>query len=285
MGKIRHSKLKNTGILFELLAGQMTADILSSKDESESVKLVKEFFNGYKQLGKELSLYQTLLKEKFNSENKAKDLISAVLESRKNLSNVKLRREKYNLIKKIKESYDVDNFFSSRIQNYRILASIYKLFEHSTSETKLAPTEEVTARYTLIEHITSNPSKTDEVKLLIENDKDLRLLTYKIMIDRFNEKYNNSLNKPQKNLLKEYIYNISNTNSLREYVDTEVDNVQSEIESYIPKIKDEVVKIKLTEVTNQILTLKRGKLVKDDQIVSLMRYYELAKETKKLGKK
>lgn len=285
MGKIRHSKLKNTGILFELLAGQMTADILSSKDESESVKLVKEFFNGYKQLGKELSLYQTLLKEKFNTENKAKDLISAVLESRKNLSNVKLRREKYNLIKKIKENYDVDNFFSSRIQNYRILASIYKLFEHSTSETKLAPTEEVTARYTLIEHITSNPSKTEEVQLLIENDKDLRLLTYKIMIDRFNEKYNNSLNKPQKNLLKEYIYNISNTNSLREYVDTEVDNVQSEIESYIPKIKDEVVKIKLTEVTNQILTLKRGKLVKDDQIVSLMRYYELAKETKKLGKK
>lgn len=285
MGKIRHSKLKNTGILFELLAGQMTADVLSNKDESESVQLVKEFFSGHQQLGKELSLYQTLLKEKFNSEDKAKDLISAVLESRKNLSNVKLRREKYNLIKKIKESYNVDDFFSSRIQNYKILASIYKLFEHSTSKTKLLPTEEVTARYTLIEHITSIAPKTEESKSFIEDDKDLRLLTYKIMIDRFNERYNNSLNGPQKRLLKEYIYNISNTNSLREYVDTEVDTVKREIESYIPKIKDKVIKIKLTEVANQIQTLKRGKLVKDDQIVSLMRYYELAKEIKKIGKK
>lgn len=285
MGKIRHSKLKNTGILFELLAGQMTADVLSNKDESESVQLVKEFFNGHQQLGKELTLYQTLLKEKFNSEDKAKDLISAVLESRKNLSNVKLRREKYNLIKKIKESYNVDDFFSSRIQNYRILASIYKLFEHSTSKTKLLPTEEVTARYTLIEHITSSFPKIEESKPFIEDDKDLRLLTYKIMIDRFNEKYNNSLNGPQKRLLKEYIYNISNTNSLREYVDAEVDAVQLEIENCLPNIKDKVVKIKLTEVTNQIATLKRGKLVKDDQIVSLMRYYELAKEIKKIGKK
>jgi hypothetical protein len=285
MGKIRHSKLKNTGILFELLAGQMTADVLSNKDESESVQLVKEFFSGRHQLGKELTLYQTLLKEKFNSVDKAKDLISAVLESRKNLSNVKLRREKYNLIKKIKESYNVDDFFSSRIQNYRILASIYKLFEHSTSKTKLLPTEEVTARYTLIEHITSIAPKTEDSKSFIEDDKDLRLLTYKIMIDRFNERYNNSLNGPQKRLLKEYIYNISNTNSLREYVDTEVDTVKLEIESYIPKIKDKVIKIKLNEVANQIQTLKRGKLVKDDQIVSLMRYYELLKEIKKIGKK
>lgn len=285
MKKIKHSKFKNTGILFELLAGQMTADVLSSKDHSDSVKLVKEFFAGHQQLGQELSLYQTLLKEKFNSENKAKDLIVAVLESRKSLSNVKLRREKYNLIKKIKENYDVDNFFSSRIQNYRILASIYKLFEHATSDTKLLPSEEVTARYTLIEHITSIKPKTEEAKLLIENDKDLRLLTYKIMIDRFNEKYNNSLDKRQRKLLKEYIHNISNTNSLREFVDAEVDTVKHDIESYIPKIKDKVVKIKLTEVANQIPNLKRGKLVKDDQIVSLMRYYELLKEIKKLGKK
>ncbi len=285
MKKIKHSKFKNTGILFELLAGQMTADVLSSKDHSDSVKLVKEYFSGHQQLGQELNLYQTLLKEKFNSENKAKDLIVAVLESRKTLSNVKLRREKYNLIKKIKENYDVDNFFSSRIQNYRILASIYKLFEHATSDIKLEPSEEVTARYTLIEHITSVKPKTEEVQLLMENDKDLRLLTYKIMIDRFNEKYNHSLDKRQRKLLKAYIHNISNTNSLREFVDAEVDSVKQEIEFYIPKIKDKVVKIKLTEVSNQILNLKRGKLVKDDQIVSLMRYYELLKEIKILGRK
>lgn len=284
MRKIKHSKFKNTGILFELLAAQMTADVLSGKDESQAAKMVKEFFNGRNQLGKELTLYQTLLKEKFNSEGKAKDLIGAVLESRRNLSNVKLRREKYNLIKKIKENYSVDDFFNSRIPNYRVLASVYKLFEHSTSDNKLLPTEEVTATYTLIEHITATTQRTEDAKLLIENDKDLRLLTYKIMIDRFNEKYNNKLDKRQKRLLREYIHNISNTNSLREYVDAEVDTVKMDIESHIPEIDDEVTRIKLTEVTNQIDNLKRGKLVKDDQIVSLMRYYELLKEIKRVGK-
>ena len=282
--RVKHSKIKNTGILFELLTRQITADILNS-GKSAAIKLIKTYFKENTELGKEIQLYNILVNKNFKSETRASYLVDAVVKSRKKINFSQLRREKYNLIKEIKENYNLTDFFNSRISNYRVLASIYKLF--STENKSLSPDVETDSRYTVIEHITQRKIASKEKKVFSEEfkgqDDDLRLLSYQILVDKFNQKYS-SLNSAQRKLLKEYINNVSNTNSLREYVDSEVSKVTRVLKSYLPKIEDKVTKIKLTEAINQIKKLKVGKIVKDKQIVGLMRYYELVKELKNVAK-
>jgi len=279
--RVKHSKIKNTGILFELLSRQITVDVMNGDDKSKSVEVLKKYFNEKTELGKENQLYQVLLKENYNSSRKAEKLVDAVIRAREKLQNKKLRNEKYNLIKEIKKNYTVEDFFRARIPNYKVYASIYKTFLAETTPV-FDPKEEVDSNFSIIEHITRNkvkPRDTDS-KVISEfknEDKDLRLLSYQLMVDNFNGKYKN-LNSMQRNLLKEYVNNISNTNSLREFVDSEVMKIKKILSKFLPRIDDKVTKIKLTEAIKQSDTLSKGKIVKDKQVVSLMRYYELIKE-------
>ena len=280
--RVKHSKIKNTGILFELLSRQITQDIISDDKKSKSIDLLKKYFNEKTEIGKENQLYQVLVKTNYNSTAKAQRLIEAVLKSRSKINNKKLKNEKYNLIKSISENYKTEDFFRSRIPNYKVYASVYKLFL-SESIDSLNPLDEVDSNFTIIEHITGKkmPSSVkDDTEVIQEfkgQDKDLRLLSYQLMVDNFNKKYK-TLNTPQKNLLKEYINNISNTNSLREFVNDEVQNIKTTLESHVPNISDDITRIKLQEAVNQIENLTKGRIVKDKQVISLMRYYELIKE-------
>ena len=278
---IKHSKIKNTGILFELISRQITVDVMNGDEKSKSVEMLKKFFNENTELGKENQLYQVLLKENYNSTHKAEKLIDAVVRARQKLQNKKLRTEKYNLIKEIKKNYKVEDFFRARIPNYKVFASIYKTFVVETTNV-FDPTEEVESNFSIIEHITRNKTKpkNTESQVISEfkgEDKDLRLLSYQLMVDNFNGKYK-KLNSMQRNLLKEYINNISNTNSLREFINSEVKKVKEILTKILPRVNDDITKIKLTEAIKQVDGIKKGKVVKDKQVVSLMRYYELIKE-------
>ena len=280
--RVKHSKIKNTGILFELISRQVTVDVMNGNDKkSKSVEMLKKFFNESTELGKENQLYQVLLKENYNSSRKAEKLVDAVIKAREKLQNKKLRTEKYNLIKEIKRNYVVEDFFRARIPNYKVYASIYKTFLAETTPV-FDPVDEVDSNFSIIEHITRNkvkPRNTDS-KVISEfkgEDKDLRLLSYQLMVDNFNGKYK-SLNSMQRNLLKEYVNNISNTNSLREFINSEVKKVKQILNKILPRVTDDVTKIKLTEAIKQTDSLSKGKIVKDKQVVALMRYYELIKE-------
>ena len=285
--KLKHSKIKNTGILFELLTRQITADVLAGKS-TKSVKIVKKYFNENSELGKELQLYRLLLEKHCESENRASQLFDAVLESRQRLSNSKLRSEKYNLIKEIKENYNASDFFNGRITNYRLLASVYNIFLVESTPTIFNPEAIINSKFTILEHITSKKVSSKEVKEKVlkeynKSDKDLRLLAYEILVDKFNQKYK-TLNEAQKNLLKNYINNVSNTNSMRDFVDVEAEKLETELKVNLPKVTDQITKIKLTEAINQINNLTRGKLVNEKQVLTLMRYYELVKELKNVHK-
>ena len=279
--RAKHSKIKNTGILFELLSRQITQDIISDDKKSKSIGLLKKFFNESTEIGKENQLYQVLVKTNYNSTAKAQRLVEAVLKNRSKVNSKKLKNEKYNLIKAISETYKTEDFFRSRIPNYKVYASIYKLFL-SEAINEMNPLDEVDSNFTIIEHITGKKmAKTVKEKEVIKEfknqDKDLRLLSYQLMVDNFNKRYK-TLNTPQKNLLKEYINNISNTNSLREFVNDEVTNIKTALNSHVSKVDDDITRIKLNEAIKQIDNLQKGKIVKDKQVVSLMRYYELIKE-------
>tara|TARA_Y100000114_G_C11760268_1_gene329156 strand:- start:181 stop:1044 length:864 start_codon:yes stop_codon:yes gene_type:complete len=282
----KHSKIRNTGILFELLTRQITVDVLNNSKNAPATKLLKNFFNKKTELGKEYELYKVLTTENYKSSEKANQLLDFVVSARKKLNSSSLKREKYNLIKEIKKSYNVNDFFMARIPNYKINASIYKLFEYDEINT---PTEKVESRFSIVEHITrKNIESKVKTKTLTEGfkkqEKDLRLLAYGILVEKFNKKYS-SLSGSQKKLLKEYINNISNTNSLKQLIESETIKVKSKLQSYLPKVEDKVTKIKLNEAIKQADSLMKGRIVEDKQVVTLMRYYQLVKELKNVEAK
>tara|TARA_Y100000361_G_C11081564_1_gene301319 strand:- start:169 stop:918 length:750 start_codon:yes stop_codon:yes gene_type:complete len=249
--------------------------------------MVKKFFNENTELGKELQLYRILSEKTYDSTEKAKQLLETVVKSRQRLSNSKLRSEKYNLIKEIKENYNVSDFFNVRIPNYKILASIYNIFQAESTTDTFDVEDVVNSKFTVLESISGKKTtskKENFLKEYREKDKDLRLLAYQILVDKFNSKYK-SLNESQKGLLKNYINNISNTNSLREFVDREVIKTKKELNKHLPKVSDKITKIKLSEAINQINTISKGKVVTEKQVLNLMRYYELVKEIKNVHKR
>ena len=125
----KHNKIKNTGILFELLSRQITVDVMNDTKKSPAVKILKQFFKENSELGKEYQLYKILTEKKYKTRSDAEILIEAVIKNRRKLSNRTLKSEKYNLIKSIKENYEVKSFFNTRINDYKLHASIYTLFE------------------------------------------------------------------------------------------------------------------------------------------------------------
>jgi hypothetical protein len=275
--KVKHSKYKNTGLIFEFLLRQITADVLDKK-KSKALSIVKKRFNENTELGKELGLYNILINEKFKSERKADYFITEVLSRRKKLSNSNLKREKYNVIKEIMKTFSVDKFFTSNVPEYKTYASIYKLFEHTT---RLSPEDKTESYFNILEHVTTN--KTISSKL--PKDEDLRILTYKTLLEKFNAKYTN-LNSHQRGLLKAYINNISNNNSLTEFMQKRIPLVRKELKKYSNNVKDRVTKIKLKEAIKSIdkFVMPKSNKVKDINVVQMMRYYELLKELKS-GKK
>jgi hypothetical protein len=286
MKRVKHSKFKNTGILFELLVRQITLEVLNGDTTEKAKKIVKEFFSSSTELNKELRLYDLLIKERYNSESRAEKFIDTVNEAHDRIDQNKLQREKYNLIKKINESFNMDEFLSSPISNYKVLASIYKIFE-SKRYTDYDVKDVFNSKITLIENITSKPSTLVETKdsadKIVESykkqDKDLRLLTYKILVETFNKKYSN-LDENQKQLLKQYINNITNTTGFKSYVEKEIPSIVAELNQIQKQIKDKVTKIKLSETISVLKKTKIGKVVSDNHVSSLMISYELIKELK-----
>lgn len=277
MGRLKHSKFKNTGILFELLVRQIASDTLSD-NTCYATKIIQNHFRKGSQLARELKLYQSLTKENFDSQYKASEFLNIILKERAKLNESVLRREKYNLIKSIKDSYVIEDFFKYRVSNYREMASAYKLFENVEST---SPKEYVDCKNTIFEAITTDKVVIKEEKVSEEyskQPKEVRLLAYKFLVDSFNSKYS-GLSESQKLILKNYINNIDNSNTLRKFVVSEVSKLRKQLTSL--KIEDKVTKIKLKETVNLIGELTKHKVINENQILALLRYHQLLEELRR----
>lgn len=289
MIKLKHSKYKNTGVLFELLTRQITSDFLSNKD-SKAQKILKKYFNKNTELYKENKLYQIIFNSNCISEHKAERLIEAVVEYRSKLNNTNLRREKYNLIKELKECYNINDFFSAKINNYKLAASLYLLFEaeldSKTNSLAITPDQIIEPKFFIIESITNKDKNIEKaVDPVFEEYKtyepDLRLLTYKVIVEKFNQKYDN-LSFEQKDVLKNYIENITNTAQLKEFYNSKVVEIKNTIKKYSTKVDEPALKIKINETLKHINVLDKNQTIKDSNIISLLQLYELVSEIKSI---
>ena len=285
MKQIKHSKFRNTGFLFELLVRQVTSDILNNR-KGIAEGLLKKYFNSKTELSNELKLYQFIVSEKYNNENRAEKFVDAVIDSRAKLDEKKILKEKYNLIKEIKDNYSIDEFLRSQIPNYKVLASVYKIFEYKVNiDQNYDPKDFINTKYALVEHLTGKANNTKTITestietQLKKEDEEIRLLTYNVLIENFNKKYTN-LNEQQKGLLKEYINSFTNSDNLKKYVVNEVKVIVKDFKQIGSKITDKVTKIKLAETINQLSKIVSSSKIKDNHITSLIMCYELQKELK-----
>ena len=277
--KIKHSKYKNTGILFELLVRQITADTLKGGD-SPAIDILKEHFIKTS-LGREYKLYESVLKSKVLNEGRANMVISTILESSSKFNRTSLRKQKYNLINEIKKHYDLDVFFGAKIKNYKELASLYTLIEGYNSKEASNSQQIIDNKVTLLEHLTkkevSTNSKESVLKEFSTYDKDVRTLTYKVLLEKFNDKYD-TLTNDQKQVLKEYINSVDSTPDLRNFYNVKIIELKSILNKESKNIKDKATQIKITEVAKFLIELKKTDKVGDNNLVDLLRYYQLISE-------
>ena len=281
--KAKHSKFKNAGILFELLTRQITSDILAGRDESFTKNLMFKYFHESKELGKEAQLYNFILQQSSKDENSAERILTVVLQTRSKLDERELNKQKYNIIKEIKEKYNIDEFLKNKIPNYKLYASVYKLFENQTDqEVKFDMTEILESREYVVENLTKEKKSGEEsLDVYGSQSADVRLLAYKFLIENFNTKYSNLL-PSQKKLLKEYITNISNSSKFTKFVNEEYKRVSVILKENLQTINSDIVKIKITEVVNQFSSKNVIGVVKENQLNTLLNAYELVEEIEKL---
>ena len=277
---IKHSKYKNTGILFELLVRQITADTLSGV-ESPATNILKKYF-GKTELGREYKLYESLFKYTNISEAKAEMVVSTIVESSKQLNRSVLKRQKYNLIKEIKNHYNLDEFFKIKLPNYKIQAATYTLIETYGGDQLLNPDQIIENKTVLLEHLTQSNINKKEVKENVleefrQQDKDVRVLAYRVLLEKFNDKYAN-LNINQKNVLKEFINSVDNTTKLKEFYNTKVNEIKEHLLEMNSSVTNPAIQVKIKEVINILPTLGKTDKAGDDQLINLLQYYQLIEE-------
>jgi hypothetical protein len=283
--KVKHSKFRNTGLIFELLIKQIASDTLNNRD-SAAVSIIKKHFTGKTSLVREFKLYEFILKNRQVSQSKAEAILSTITEISRKLDQNSLKKQKYALISDIKENYNINEFFAIQTPDYKALASLYCLLEAQNSESLIDPQYFVNYKSTLLEHLTTNKQDKGDVKdTLIEEyskyDKDLKLLTFKILLEKFNDTYKDLLPE-QRNILKEFITSVNSQARLRNLVNEELMKIATAVNKLSAKVKDEVVKIKLDEVSKAIQPLSNKERITDNHLVNLMQYYDLVNELKSL---
>ena len=284
--KIKHSKYKNTGILFELLVRQITADTLKGVD-SPSIDILKKYFVK-SELGREYKLYESILKSKVLDKTKANIFIDTLIENCTKFNRGSLKKAKYNLISEIKNHYNLDEFFGSKIINYKALASVYTLIE-SYNSIEFSNIDQInTNKITLLEHLTKEEVKEEQKDEILKEfssyDKDVKTLTYKIILEKFNEKYD-SLTIEQKQILKEFINSVDSTPSLRNFYNSKVIELKEILKKESKEVDDKVMEIKIKEVTKLLTELGKNDKVSNDNLVDLLQYYELIKEIRNINEK
>ena len=281
MKKLKHSNYKNTGILFEMLVRKLTSETLSS-NKSDTIDIIKNHFGRNTELSKELQLYNSLLKEQFRSEAQALDYIRTVKAAHSKLNQSALKRQRYNLVKEISEKFVFENMSKIHISNYKVLASINMLFEFDETDN---PKQIMECKNVIIDNgiLTERvaPQKDPVIEKFESQPKEIRLLTYKLLVDKFNEKYS-GLDESQKKLLNKYVTNVNDTATLKDYVRTIIPAIKKQLAESAKIVDDKVVKIKVQKLSEMLCNVENLKTIKESHILSLLRYFDLIKELKEI---
>lgn len=271
MKKLKHSKVKNTGLIFEILTRMAMKETLNPNTQQSAIKLIKFNFKPESELVKELNLYQTL---NVKSDHDSKELLNFTLEAKRSIDQKKLLIEKYNLVKSIKKNYNIDVFFDTRVSNYTLTAAIYKLLEFNGKDN---PEDYLNSKKLVVEHLSGKKEEVIEEEVIArfrEQDEDVRKIGFKMIIEKFNSKYR-TLNDKQKKLLSKYINEDSELEPFKNYVLKEVSSIVRTLTNAAKTVSDDVTRIKLNETINLTQQIISAKVIKEEHLSSMLKFYEL----------
>jgi hypothetical protein len=284
MKNLKHSKYKNTAILFEMLVRKLTSETLTS-DKTVTVEIIKKYFGKNTALSKELQLYNSLIKENLKSEAQALDFIRTCKDAHSKLNKSLLRRQRYNLVKEISENFDFQKVSKIRINNYKELASIYKLFEYTEADN---PKDLLECKTSIVSHLLGETKQSLKLSPLLEKykgyKKDVRILTYKLLVDKFNSKYS-GLDENQKKILNKYITHVNDSESVKQYLEEIIPSIKKELKEQVSSITDKATKIKVDKLSEMLCNVETIKTIKESHVLTILRYYDLIKELKEVNSK
>ena len=162
------------------------------------------------------------------------------------------------------------------------MAALYCLLEAQNNSELVDPEVFVSNKTTILEHLTQKQqNKTDVRNSLIEQygsyEKDLKLLTYKILLEKFNEKYDKLLPE-QKNILRHFIVSVDSTTKLKDFVNEELNKIKKTLVKLSNNVEDGITRIKVNEVASNVNLLGKRDKLDDSHLVLLMQYHELINE-------
>lgn len=239
---MKHNKKRNTAFLYEALVQELTKSVVEKNEERKQkiVSILKEHFSKGKILYAELSTYRTITEAKNLDIEMAKKLFFETRLDYESLPKDAIFRDQTRLINKINKKLGA-SVFSNFVRNYKDIASISQIFNNTV------PAKQ---RVLLEQNIISEmSSETQEPAKMLPIDN----ITYKTFINKFNEKYGNSLLEEQKDLLTNYLVSFSDNGiSLKIYLNEELDRIREKVEicSEIKEIREDK---QMLHKTNKIL--------------------------------
>lgn len=254
--------------MFEALTRASMHEAMNTGQPQRAIRIIKKHFRD--ELLSELMLYRTL---SGTTEHDPKSLLELSVQAKKTIDDAKLTKQRYELVRSIKKYYDIDTLLESKVTDYKLQASIFKLFEYTPTDN---PEEYLTCRQVVTESLSNKTQSTsdDVERVWAEQDPDIRKLGFRILVEKFNEKYK-GLPERSKRLLSKYIYEDSSTPAFKEYVVSEVGYIGGRLTELNQKVNDPVVKVKIDEAINLLHSVVASKKITDEHLSGIIKYYEL----------
>lgn len=271
--KIKHNKIKNTGLIYQILVRKMIQQATNGKKPT-AYNIFNNFFSKDKALGKQLAIYNLLTNTKYENKDMASSLFEEALDLRMKIDDIRLDKQKYYCIKQIKKHYRIKPLFQTKVDNYKVYASIYKVFE-SLRYSEYNPLTIVQSRHHVLDFMLrplQEQSQVDsqDMKLFREQDYDVKEAALTLYVQKFNQKFA-VLNESQKQLLKKYTYTMTDNTQLDGYMNKEIDRLhqmfKDDDNEKVQQIFENVDKIKSI---NNI----------QDKLYSVLNLYEIENITK-----
>lgn len=271
-----HNKKRNVGIVFEQLV-RYASKALVENDQKKATKVLKitnKFFKPGTELYREYRLFNALHTTTMPSESLATRIIGEAKNEAKKFNSEKLYKEKSSLIHEINYSFNDPKFYSQRVSNYKSLATIQRLLESWRSEESDIDSQAIYEAK--LHNWLMQEKKVQNINELKTEDVDN--LTVSIMTKKFNESFVEELLPEQSQLLQDYVFSIGKEENISNIFEERKFACLNELMDYSLSCDSDVVKSKISLVTEKIKSLPTKNI--DDDIVS--RYLTVMKLSNEL---
>ena len=242
---MKHNKKRNTAFLYECLIRELTKAIIK-EDKQRQTKVkdaLLEFFAKGKILSKELDLYKSLLESKELHQDFSRRLMVETKKDFDTLDRKEVFNEQTSLINKINKTLG-NQVFSNFVPNYKDLATIGLYFQNSSLGAK--------KRIMLEDKVVNYLTRLDENQTEL---KPVDQLEFKMFVKRFNDTYQHSLLKEQKDLLSNYIVSFSDNGlGLKSYLNDEIGRLKEEMDVKISENSNPSLLENFKKVRNKLNT-------------------------------